>query len=94
MAPDAARNSIELYCETKDKIRRLHAPSDLDILVLGIMQDLVDSGRYADDPCDERLLADARRYLCSVGRTLTCHEIDQALVKWSRLNASLVTTER
>ncbi len=46
MAPDAARNSIELYCETKDKIRRLHIPSDLDILVLGIMQDLVNSGRY------------------------------------------------
>ena len=42
---------------------------------------------------DTRLLQDARRYLCSVGRTLTCHEIDTALTRWQRLNASLVTTE-
>ena len=93
MAPDCVRNSIELHGETKDKIRRLSEPNDLDILVLTIMQEL-DTGHYhADDPADERLLHDARRYLMSIGRTLTCHEVDQALVRWRKLNDVLLAAE-
>ena len=94
MAPDCARNMVQLHHETKNTIRRLHTLNDLDQLVLQVVADLADTGRYhSDDPNDTRLLSDARRYLMSVGRTLHTQEIDTALLRWQRLNASLIANE-
>jgi hypothetical protein len=93
MAPDCVRNMVELHRETKSTVRRLNCPNDLDQLVLNVVADLADTGRYADDRSDTRLLADCRRYLMVVGRTLTAHEVDTALLRWSRLNASLIAGE-
>jgi hypothetical protein len=56
-------------------------PNDLDLFVMDVLAELVDSEHYHNsDPNDVRLLADCRRYLCKVGPTLSCHEIDAALL--------------
>lgn len=91
MAPDAVRNCVELFHETKRKPPQLSLPNVLDQLVLEIMADLVESHRYdADDPNDALMIADARRVMMWGGKTLTTSEIDAALDRWQRLNNALV----
>ena len=86
----AARNALTMHSIQSYDEGKPYCQTQLDSVVLEIIYDLCETGRYDSDAVDDRLLHDARLSLLQLGTTLTVAEVDQAIDKWRELNAALV----